>query len=52
MSESKDLLLKVMIIIKLNLDITEIKINEGPLIDIDQKICSDDSDIDESIKAT
>ena len=52
MSESKDSLLKVIIIIKLDLDITEIRINEGSLIDINQKIHSDSSDVNGLIKVT
>ena len=51
MSELKDSLLKVIIIIKLDLDITEIRINEGLLMNINQKIYSDDLDINESVKA-
>ena len=50
MSELRDLLLKVIIIIKSDLDITEIKVNEGLLMNINQKICSDNSDVNEPIK--
>ena len=50
MSESKDLLLKVMIIIKSDLDITEIRINGGSLMNIDQKICPNDLDVNKSTK--
>ena len=52
MSELRDLLLKVVIIIKLNLDITETRINGGPLMGISQKICLDGSDINGSTKVT
>ena len=52
MSESKDSLLKVMIIIKSDLDITETRINERPLINTDQKICLNDSDINGPAKVT
>ena len=52
MSESKDSLLKVVIIIKSHLDIIEIRVNEGLLININQRIYSNSSDINESVKAT
>ena len=52
MSESKDLLLKVIIIIKSDLDITETRINKGSLINTDQEIYSDNSDINKPVKAT
>ena len=51
MLESKDSLLKIIIIIKLNLDITETKINKESLMNIDQRIYSNDSDVNESVKA-
>ena len=51
MSESKDSLLKVIIIIKSDLDITEIRVNEGPLISINQRICPDNLDVNRPIKA-
>ena len=52
MSEPKDSLLKVIIIIKSDLDITETRVNEELLMNISQKICPDDSDVDKSIKTT
>ena len=52
MPELRDLLLKVVIIIKFNLDITEIRVNEGPLMNTDQRIYSDNSDVNRSIKVT
>ena len=51
MSKSRNSLLKVIIIIKLDLDITEIRINEGLLMNTDQKIYSDNSGVNKSIKA-
>ena len=41
-----------MIIIKSDLDITKIRVNEGLLMNIDQKIYSDSSDVNESVKVT
>ena len=51
MSELKDSLLKVVIIIKSDLDITEIRINERLLMNIDQRIYSDNLDVNKFIKA-
>ena len=52
MSEPKDPLLKVIIIIKSDLDIIETRVNKGLLMNISQKIYLNDSDVNESAKVT